>query len=288
MRVDKKSKYYYRLNRQNGLSLIELMIAMLIGIFLLAGISKSYIDSKNASTQTNQISVLEDNGRYALETITNILEKTGYTPINAEPIPSQFITDNAEVIKTNCTDGSENVVDESIIDPTENGSGSSSSDTLATVFHGDSGHFTDCTGNTLPLDCRLLSLPGVNTSSEAARIYNSFSVDNDNSTLNCSGSRSGASEVIAEGVENIQFLYGLDTIDDGQVTVDRYVNASDVAGLWNNVVSVQVAILVRSLKEVRPKPVSKTFTLLDTVVTSPSDRYQRQVFSTTVKLRNTL
>lgn len=279
--------YYKPKKTQLGLSLIEMLIAMLIGIFLLAGISSSYVNSKTSSVKRNQASVLEDNGRIALETITDILEKTGYTPINAGPIPQQFITNTADVVVSTCPGGSTNVIDPAVLTLTTNGVGSAS-DSLGVIYHGDAGHFSDCTGNVLPVDCRLLPPPNINALPVSARVYSSFSVDNTASTLNCSGSRSGTAVSIAEGVENIQFLYGIDTVDDGLVKVDRYVNASEVAGLWNSVVSVQVAILVRSIEKVRSSPVSKQYTLLDTVVTSPTDRYQREVFSTTVRLRNTL
>lgn len=276
-----------RRDTQLGLSLIEMMIAMLIGIFLLAGISSSYVNSKTSSVKRNQTSVLEDNGRIALETITDILEKTGYTPINAAPMPQQFVNNVGDVISIACPGGSNNIVNPTIITSTSDGGGSDS-DTLGVIYHGDAGHFTDCTGNTLPSDCRLLPPPSINAIPVSARIYSSFSVDDSSSTLKCAGSRSESAEVIAEGVENIQFLYGIDTVDDGQVKVDRYVNASQIAGSWNNVVSVQVAILVRSLEKVKVTAISKDYTLLDTVVTSPTDRYQREVFSTTVRLRNTL
>ena len=272
---------------QQGMALIELMIAMLIGIFLLAGISNSYLSSKTTSVKRNQTSVLEDNGRIALEIITNVIEKAGYTPINAGLLPNQFIASNADILSSVCTGGAANVVDASIIHATDDGAGTAS-DTLGVIFHGDSGHFTDCTGGVLPADCRLLPLPSLNAMPEASRIYNSFYVNNATSTLKCSGSRNGVAQTIAEGVENIQFLYGIDTVDDNLVKVDRYVNANDIAGMWNSVVSVQVAILVRSLKKVRSTAISKQYTLLDKVITSPTDRYQREVFSTTVRLRNTL
>lgn len=69
----------------------------------------------------------------------------------------------------------------------------------------------------------------------------------------------------------------------------QYVNSDGVgASRWNNIVSIQVAVLVRSMKKVKREAESKTYTLLDTVVVAPNDRYQREVFSTTIQLRNTL
>ncbi len=84
----------------------------------------------------------------------------------------------------------------------------------------------------------------------------------------------------------MQILYGVDANADNQV--DRYVNAPNVGTLWNNVISIQVAVLARSLIEVKDTAESESFTLLDTAVTTPSDRFQRAVFSTTVSLRNSL
>lgn len=265
--MNKNNKY--KMN-QAGLSLIELMIAMLVGIFLLAGITSSYVSSKNASVKRNQVSVLEDNGRLALEIISRSLEHSGYMSDGGAIVP--FTTDPASIPSGGtCPDASLKVINKSIIKMTANDA-SAVGDTISISFQGDNNLSTDCTGNVLPAGCE-------------TKIYNSFFVDAATNKLNCSGSRSAKAEVIADGVENIQFLYGKG--DTGQVV--QYVNSAAIAaGSWGNIVSVQVAILIRSEKKVKTEAESKTYTLLDTVVTSPSDRYQREVFSTTIQLRNTL
>ena len=268
---------------QRGLSLIELLIAMVIGLFLLSGIASSYISSKNSSVKRDQISLLEDNGRLVLEIIANAIEHTGYTPVNSSTMPIQFITSATDVVDDTCTGGMKNVVDTSILRLT---SDNVDGDTLGVIYHGDGDIYNDCTGTELPASCRLNPIPAINSNSDASRIYNSFFINDVTDDLLCAGSRVSSPQVIAQGVENIQFLYGIDT--DGDKLVDRYANATNIGGLWNNIVSVQIAVLVRSLKVVKPVAESKQFTLLDTLVTTPSDRYQRAVFSTTVKLRNTL
>jgi type IV pilus assembly protein PilW len=121
---------------------------------------------------------------------------------------------------------------------------------------------------------------------EASKIYNYFSVatNADNiPVLNCAGSRSSTVVEIAEGVENLQVLYGVDNDADNQV--DQYVNAAQVSS-WGRIVSVQLAILVRSLSKVKNQKEAKTFTLLDNTAISVNDKYQRAVFSTIVRLRN--
>jgi type IV pilus assembly protein PilW len=142
------------------------------------------------------------------------------------------------------------------------------------------------------LKCRLQPLPAINTAPESSKIYNSFYVDNTKKTLECMGSRSAATVTIADGVENMQFLYGVDVNTDG--TVDRYANATVINSSttdnldWGGVIAIQAAILVRSLKPVKNTSEVKSFTLLDTVVTAPDDKFQRAVFSTTIFLQNTL
>ncbi len=272
--------------KQGGLSLIELLIAMLIGLFLLAGIASSYLSSKRASVNRSQTSVLEDNGRLALDIITKSLEHTGYAPNLLLEKP--FIANLSDVVADTCPDGTVNVVNTGIFKAVADND-TLGQDTIGVIFHGDNNLFTDCAGNTMdavtPVGCRLLPFPNVNTAPKASKIYNSFYIDNAKDTLKCSGSRSAAAVTIADGVENIQFLYGVDNNTDGMV--DRYVKATAVTE-WSSVISIQTAILVRSLKAVKNTAEVKKYTLLDVVVTSPKDKFQRAVFSTTIHLHNTL
>ena len=88
-------------NRQSGLSLVELLIAMTIGLFLLAGITTSYLSSKKTSIKRDQYSQLEDNGRLALEILTKTLEHTGYTSSKGVPLEDKFISVAADVSSLN-------------------------------------------------------------------------------------------------------------------------------------------------------------------------------------------
>ncbi len=264
--------------KQSGLSLVELLIAMIIGLFLLAGITSSYLTSKKTSISRDQYSLLQDNGRLALEVLTKTIEHTGYTSSSGALLQNKFL--NMAVSSDTCSDGSQNIVNTGIF-PADATVDNDAGDSVGVVYLGDSNVFTDCSGGVLPASCQLS--PG--SSTDAASIYSAFFVDaNDN--LQCAGSRDGVLQLIAEGIENMQILYGVDVDGDASSDVERYVDANDVGTLWNNVVSVQVAILVRSLREVKDTAESETFTLLDTAVTSPNDRFQRAVFSTTISLRN--
>lgn len=90
-------------------------------------------------------------------------------------------------------------------------------------------------------------------------------------------------EEIAEGIENMQVLYGYDT--DGDDYANQFVTAQDLPD-HANVVAVKLAFLARSSEELKDTASSRTFDLLGTDITSPSDRRLRYAFSTTIKLRN--
>ena len=51
----------------SGFSLIELMIAMTIGLLLLAGLTMIFVNSSNASREMQKTSQQIENGRFAIE-----------------------------------------------------------------------------------------------------------------------------------------------------------------------------------------------------------------------------
>lgn len=268
------------MNKNKGYSLLEVLVAMVIGLFLLAGIATSYIQSKKSYLLRNDMSALEDNGRFALELITRIVEHTGYSP-NGRDINEQFfITESSDITPQTCPiELTSNVLKTSILRVI---SDDKKGDTLSTIFHADNIVFTDCAGNAIQPSCQLI--PGSRNSNES-KVYNSFYLDHQNNTLMCAGSRSAEAQVIAEGVENIQFLYGIKSLNNNK-QISRYIKSSDLKGSdWSNVISVQIAILMRTLRKVKPQAEAKKFTLLNEVIET-NDRYQHAVFNTTIQIRN--
>jgi type IV pilus assembly protein PilW len=95
-----------------------------------------------------------------------------------------------------------------------------------------------------------------------------------------SGSAAVSSEELVQGVENIQFVYGEDL--DGDGAPERYVDSDDVSD-WDDVTVVRLNVLVRSLAEVANQPQSFRFAGTDY---TPDDRFLRQQFVSTIKIRN--
>lgn len=65
-------------SRQKGLSLIELMVAMLIGLFLILGVTQIFINNQRSYLFQQSQMGNQDNGRFALALLGQELLKAGY------------------------------------------------------------------------------------------------------------------------------------------------------------------------------------------------------------------
>lgn len=98
------------------------------------------------------------------------------------------------------------------------------------------------------------------------------------------------SDEIAEGIERMEILYGIDNNPIDR-RVDTYVSAEGVTD-WNLVMTVQISLLARAPEEYGTDRDSQTYVLLaapeeEAISAGPfNDRNQRKVFTATLALRN--
>lgn len=65
-------------HNQKGLSLIELMVAMLISLILLGGVLQVFLSSKNLYNTNTAVSRVQENGRFATEFLSFDIRQAGY------------------------------------------------------------------------------------------------------------------------------------------------------------------------------------------------------------------
>jgi type IV pilus assembly protein PilW len=94
------------------------------------------------------------------------------------------------------------------------------------------------------------------------------------------GGVSSATEELSQGIENIQAFFGIDT--DADKIANQYLIASSVTD-WTQVVSVRIHVLARSISQTATQ--ATPFRYLGNTWT-PTDRYLRKEFISTVKIRN--
>ena len=113
----------------------------------------------------------------------------------------------------------------------------------------------------------------------------------------------GATEAVVDNIEDLDLLFGVDTNGDGSVDAYQKADAVSAAGRWDTVISVRVSLVATSgeltLQSVKgDKAAIATSQIIylrdedgDTVVDAApasTDRQLRQVFTTTIALRNRL
>ena len=109
-------------------------------------------------------------------------------------------------------------------------------------------------------------------------------------------------EELVEGVDGFQLRYGIDTSTPLDGAVDEFLTATEVVGAavteldidarWRRILSIRVAMLLRSGERAGVSgtesdgTTARTFDLLGVTVTPPNDGRMRQVYETTIAVRN--
>lgn len=282
-----------------GLSLIELLVSMVIGLFLIGGLVNVYISTKGSDKLRSEVTSMEESARIALSSIRHIISHAGYPSMRNLHLDAPFYAEAVDIDNLSCRGSSETLISSSpasmgIVDKKTQMIGSASGakrDAVVTISIADSPNspfagqlITDCMEGEIPLECSSDENDGMYTPSDA-KLYSYLHIDtrDGNRALRCTGSR-GGTQPLAENIENMQFLYGV--IDNSGNYQYRNAEAITANSQWNQVVAVQVAILVRSEKEVLEKAEAKTFVLLDEDISIAADRRLYRVYSTSILLPN--
>lgn len=237
------------LRHQQGLTLVEIMIAITISLLLLAGVMQIFLGSKSSYNLQNGLGRLQENGRYAMDILDRNIGMAGLSSNPNSPIDP--------IVQANTADNASPNTDLGF--SVANGQ---ASDIIEIEYFSA----TDCLGNA--------------TGGNAIDRYYIDGTD-----LMCLGNGSNTPQVLAEGVENMQILYGEDL--SGDFMADKYVSAGNVT-TWANIVSVRIALLVNTVESVGGEDTG-VYALLNAPPIGPlEDNLARRVFTRTILLRNKL
>lgn len=96
-----KMPHLSRPSRSRGLSLIELMVALAIGIFLVGGAVSLFLASKRSYVETDRFARVAESGRFALVTLGRDLRQAGF--FGAAGLTSLETWPNLGVVTGDCT-----------------------------------------------------------------------------------------------------------------------------------------------------------------------------------------
>ncbi len=310
------------MKRQQGFTLIELMVSLTLGLVLISGAVLVFMNNNRSAIQDEQISRLLENGRFVIRTISRELAMAGFWGKFLEI--SEMTEHDSVVVALDCGDGATpwlmdlnaleflNDADAATvaaqfecIDSTTIASGS---DIVAIKRVADTATAdADVLAEQLYLRTNGVAgsmyvgggadTPPALTGTPASWLYRPrifyirdyYLEEGDNLPSLCHAplepSTAGKmmTECLVDGVERLQIEFGVD--DDGDFVADYYTDAPSDTEL-GDAVAARVYVLVRSVNSVPGYTNDKTYTLGSTVVAAFNDSYYRRVFNTTVVLRN--
>lgn len=249
-----------RMARALGFSLVELLIGMVVGLLLLLGIVQIFVGNKASFEAQESQAALQENARVSSFLLDLTIGHAGFRPNAFE--------DESEALSGDGITGVEGNPDE------------------VTVRFLSDGNLIDCFGATL-----------ANGDESINRFFLGPADADGLRDLRCTrtqipsggGANVTSTAAIIENVETMEILYGVDT--DGDISVDRYMNATDAAAQgFDSVLSVRLAIVLVTDDNTRLAGGTQTLSVLGTDQTfgAADDRRQREVIEHVIALRNRL
>jgi len=251
-----KNSHLKNMNRSNsiasnqaGFTIVELMIAGVLGIILTAGVIQLFIGSNQNYSLQEELANIQEDGRFAMIFLENEIQQGGWIDDFARDVP-------AAIDMNNSSDGVSDSVAVSYAVPADGISN------------------RDCNG-ALVADGLIVNQFYVGGAS--------------GEELLCLGNGGGAAQPLIDQVKGFQVLYGVETNNvcpDG--AVNQYMTRDQIVAAGNLlVVSVRVALLIASEGDVANTAESRVHDLLDTQKVT-NDKLTYRTFQQTIFMPNAI
>ena len=253
--IYKNNPRQYR-QQTSGISLIELMIAMGLGLILIAASIKIFISSKQSYLMVEELNEIQENGQFAALFLSKAIQMAGYSDPDDGALPHLFLAEG-ECVSTDsfCT---------------SNGTGNGSdkiSIQLNPTFD------EDCTGTTVPSDVVLSNVYYIATNNDVSGLYcRGYAPDSD--------TWYSEETLLVNGIDRLQFQFG--TLDSGEY---QFFTADDIDD-WATVNSVRFALLAAAIENQSISEKERNYALLDAETVTYEDSKIRHIYSATVYVNN--
>lgn len=236
------------LSTQTGFSPVEMLVGLAIGLLLVLGISEGVSRQRLNARVQEELSRMEDAGRFALYALARSIRQAGYRPNDSTPETTPFSADGM-------------FQQDAVLGP--GGAGAASASALRLRYWGLSdGTQTNCLG----------------VASKASTIQTEqWSLGQ--ASLQCAAP--GTTQPLVPSVEDLRFTLGVD--NDGDGNAEEQLLPAAVQS-WAKVVSIRVYLRLQSSEDgliEGPQPYEDA----DGRLVTPGDRRLRRTFTTTVFVR---
>jgi len=305
-----------------GFSMIELMVALTVGLLLIGGMVATLVASSTTGKTRERASEIQNNGRYALDIMRRDLQHAGFMGYTGKVEPSFdvpldiAVTNKCDLVqfgqltqriwgaekttgKLQCISVGDLVKDTDTVLVRHLGQTPvADADLKAGVIYYRSSYegFAGFLGGNIPANyAAKLWTPPANYPYEETIYYISKFTTSKNESPNIPAlwrvklteGPEMVPELVASGVEDMQIRYK-ERIALGKTPAEStyaWVPANKVAD-WSLIVAVEVSLLVRGSSAETNLQNVREYKLGDETVKVPDDGIPRQVFTTVVYLRN--
>jgi type IV pilus assembly protein PilW len=207
---------------QRGFTMLELLVATTISVFLLGGLFATLQGTRQAYTQQSQLAQLQDNQRLAMTIIAGVVESSGYFPSPQTYSASNFMT---------APTGAFTTVGQSIVGTA---SAAAPGDTITVRYGADvADNVYNCRG-------------GVNTGGAPITMVNTFKVAVDAAGVSWLVCNDGVQDYqLVSGITDMQLSYGVHLGPTTGSCTDTYQTSAQMVATpanWNVVCSVIVTL----------------------------------------------
>ena len=299
---------------QRGVTLVELMVSLVIGLVVVLAASQAYLTTSSSSRINDAQARMNEDAQAALSMLTQQLKLAGANPVRPGRAPSSLRNPlTATYTVRGCDINFVNTSVASIQDLScTHTPASTGPDSIAVHYEGDAFNSSPLKSSTTPTDCVGYGLPSIPTSFTdstgiqqqtaaflATPVY-FISTSGTRSSLSCRNvDKSGSAQPLIENVLDLQLRYGTASPAKPD-TVQGYLSAQqidDPAGLitgtssaaqrWALVKTVRVCILMVSETAIATSAESAQYrSCAGSLVTNPPDLRLRRAYTTTVFLPN--
>jgi type IV pilus assembly protein PilW len=307
-----------------GLTLIEMLVAMTIGMIVIISVVAMFSGATGASRTAEAQGRMNEDANAALSILTQQIRMAGSNvkqPNYSAATPRNPVFDATTYILRGCEGKFTNIGAAADVKSLTCTAGTSTlPDSIAVSYEADRYNTiptptsflpTDCNGNALTtVTASVTTISGTTTATTSANFHiadNRFFVGTTTNvvapSLFCQGKAGTTAQPVVENIEDLQFVYGTAPAATLSGTVAGYLDANGVetnsdstvggtalsglpssAARWARVSTVRICVLARS-----EQPVATTYAqYLDCSGTlkTPTDLRLRKAYSTTVVLRN--
>ena len=301
---------------QGGFSLVELMVAMTLGLLISGGVGSMFLQGSRSSAEDDRYLRMIENGRYAIDVLARDLRMISFWGEMLDPgaINSSLVAgedcgldlfDGAAPVLGNNPHASPPLVQFDITSgacATLTGTVSANTNQLAikhtsgvsiTAGQTEDAVYVRTNGFTGDfIQYKAASTPALTANFEDWTYRPSIYYVQANAgipylcrlqVVGLAFNATDVDECFAEGVEQFYVQFGIDTDNDS--IANQYKSNPTIAEM-NSAVTARIYVLVRSATADALMVNSKAYTLGDLSIAAANDNFYRRVFNTTVQLRN--